>query len=954
MYTRRFTASSTFVCYSVMEDSDGAIWVTGSENGEAVVIKVDADGNFENCTNDPIQGITSPTTFVETPFTWTREDVYTFNNIAFTPTVRDITFQIDSLCKAPTCGAIELTGPQAICNLADSATYVASKTGMCATNLQWTLPAGTSSRMVNDSTVRLLFSAAGTYMIIAENNIACSVLRDTITVTVAPSPRSINLGNDTLICSANALSLDAGAVFARYVWQNNSTGQTLTVNASGTYYVTAWNLCNEQFSDTIVVNYRQPSDFTVTPQDTAYCVALGPIQFLASGGHTYQWTPATYLNDPQIANPVGTPTASIQYLVTITDTVCHISRDLPVNVTVTPSPRSINLGNDTLLCNAGTLVLDAGAGFTRYQWQNNSTAQTLSVSTSGTYYVSAWNNCNEEFTDTIVVSYRLPADFTVTPMDTTYCTPLAPIQFTATGGHLYQWTPATYLNDPQISNPVGMPTSSINYTVTITDTVCNRTQDLTVRVAVTPSPALNLGNDTLLCNASTLVLDAGAGFARYQWQDNSTAQTLSVNTPGTYYVRAWNNCNEESTDTIVVSYRLPTDFAVTPMDTTYCTPLAPIQFTATGGHLYQWTPATYLNNAQISNPVGMPTSSINYTVTITDTVCNRTQDLTVRVAVTPSPALNLGNDTVLCNAGVLVLDAGAGFTRYQWQDNSTSQTHTLSTAGTYYVNAWNSCNEEVSDTVQVSYRLPDFSVTPLDTAYCTATDPIRFSASGGHLYRWSPSTYLNNAQISNPVGTPDASILYNVTITDTVCNRTRDLSVNITVNQAPDLVLSKSNDITCSVAVTQLLVTGASRYEWIPDASLSALNIPNPVAKPDRTTTYMVRGFSDLGCETLDSITVNFEKIGISTIQLPSAFTPNGDGRNDIFRVIAPPSVEVKEFLIFNRWGELIFTSNNAAKGWNGTYKGAMQEAGAYYWFVKAVSPCGGDLFKKGNVILIR
>ncbi|MBW8685987.1 gliding motility-associated C-terminal domain-containing protein [Chitinophaga rhizophila] len=956
--THRYTSSQNLILSGAVEDSDGAIWLVGTEGNDAVVMRLTANGEFEYCTNEPVQGVTTPISISDHTFSWISQSLYNAQMTTHTPVVTDFTFQIDQLCNIPVCGNVQITGPATSCSLTDSLTYFASTGAVCATNWRWILPAGISSRMENDSMIRLLPSGAGTYEIIVENLAGCSIQRDTLTltVTVSSAPRSIHLGSDTTLCTAATLLLDAGAGFDRYLWQNNSTGRTLVASAAGTYFVRAWNSCNEEFSDTIQVRYRQPSDFIATPQDTTYCNPLSPVQLSATGGQVYQWSPATYLDNAQIANPVARPAATITYTVTITDTVCNVSQTRDVNIRITPSPRSINLGNDTSLCNATILLLDAGAGFARYQWQNNSTAQTLTVSSPGTYFVRAWNDCNEVFTDTVQVRYRSLSDFTATPQDTAYCIPSAAIQLSATGGQVYQWSPASFLDNAQIANPVARPDASITYTVTITDNVCNVTQTRDVEINITPSPrSISLGNDTVLCRAATLALDAGVGFARYQWQDNSTGQRFTVSGPGTYFVTAWNSCNEAFTDTIRVRSQAE-NFVVTPQDTMVCTSFAPVQLAASGGHLYQWSPVEFLDDPQVSNPVSRPGAAITYSVTITDTVCNVSRTLDVHVNVVVSPrSINLGNDTTLCNAATITLDAGAGFARYQWQDNSTNQTYNTGRAGIYTVRAWNSCNEMFTDNIRISQRSADnISVTPGDTAFCTATSPIQFNASGGDLYQWMPATYLDDPLISNPTGRPDASITYTVTISDTVCNYSRDLQVNVTVNASPDIQLSKTNDVNCAVGAAQLSVTGADRYEWMPDASLSAVDIANPVVRPRQTTTYRVKAYSTGGCMTEDSITVNFENTGVANIYLPTAFTPNGDGRNDIFRVVTTGAVEMKELSVFNRWGELVFSSNNISRGWDGTCKGVISEPGAYYWFVKATTPCAGEIFKRGHVILIK
>ncbi len=150
------------------------------------------------------------------------------------------------------------------------------------------------------------------------------------------------------------------------------------------------------------------------------------------------------------------------------------------------------------------------------------------------------------------------------------------------------------------------------------------------------------------------------------------------------------------------------------------------------------------------------------------------------------------------------------------------------------------------------------------------------------------------------------------------------------------------------------MATGGERYEWAPANSLNNAAVANPVARPQETITYTVTAYNSLGCSSQDSIKVFFNKIGSAEIYLPNAFSPNGDGRNDVFRLISIGGNTLKVFSVFNRWGELIYTTNDISRGWDGTFKGKFQEPGAYYWYLKAWNPCDGDVFKKGNVILVK
>jgi gliding motility-associated-like protein len=114
-----------------------------------------------------------------------------------------------------------------------------------------------------------------------------------------------------------------------------------------------------------------------------------------------------------------------------------------------------------------------------------------------------------------------------------------------------------------------------------------------------------------------------------------------------------------------------------------------------------------------------------------------------------------------------------------------------------------------------------------------------------------------------------------------------------------------------------------------------------------------VQGTDQNGCHGYDSITVNVTTAGKATFEVPNAFTPNGDGLNDCFGIRRWGNVSVEEFSIYNRWGELIFTTRNPSQCWDGSYKGQPQETGGYPYIIKAKTFCG-EITRKGVVMLIR
>jgi gliding motility-associated-like protein len=142
---------------------------------------------------------------------------------------------------------------------------------------------------------------------------------------------------------------------------------------------------------------------------------------------------------------------------------------------------------------------------------------------------------------------------------------------------------------------------------------------------------------------------------------------------------------------------------------------------------------------------------------------------------------------------------------------------------------------------------------------------------------------------------------------------------------------------------------------WKPDdGSLSNPNINNPVAKPTTTTIYTVYGYDHNGC--LDSAYVHVIVDSTMTEDIPSGFTPNGDGLNDVFRPVGLKFQNIVEFRVYNRWGQQLFYSNNPKVGWDGTFNGVPQDLGVYYYVIIAGRPGGDgvDVTYKGEVTLIR
>jgi gliding motility-associated-like protein len=149
----------------------------------------------------------------------------------------------------------------------------------------------------------------------------------------------------------------------------------------------------------------------------------------------------------------------------------------------------------------------------------------------------------------------------------------------------------------------------------------------------------------------------------------------------------------------------------------------------------------------------------------------------------------------------------------------------------------------------------------------------------------------------------------------------------------------------------QLGVVGADSYVWTPNYSLSCDDCQYPIASPQVTTSYFVEGSFE-GCSSFDTITITVNDI-YTFLWIPNSFTPNGDLLNDEF-VIAGENIKEFKILLFNRWGELLFQSNNIGNCWGGFYKGKKVPSGVYVYKVEVLSENSENIEKFGHINLMR
>ncbi|MDQ3046082.1 MAG: PKD domain-containing protein [Bacteroidota bacterium] len=431
------------------------------------------------------------------------------------------------------------------------------------------------------------------------------------------------------------------------------------------------------------------------------------------------------------------------------------------------------------------------------------------------------------------------------------------------------------------------------------------------------------------------------------------------------------NCNN---GTFKFDFQLPPVVATFSIDSAQgCAPYT-IDFNnvSTPGADYLWD----FGNGDTSTVIYNPTITYNtpgtYTVTLTvnNGVCNASDTAIQIITVYPGITADFGLVNAPCSNTVNFFDSSAvGPAAWNWDfgdgigtSNLQNPVYVYAAAGSYDITLISSTINGCPDTSVFTFvNLSGATVSPGDTICLGETSQL--TATGGYAYSWSPSGTLNNSTIASPVASPAATTTYTVTVStltsggDT-CILTLTTTVTVYNPALVPLTATADNDTIFEGETTVIHANTDTTLNilWTPLGAFSNPGNFNQTVSPLTTTTYTVTIIDSMGCPRSATVTIYVRSLKCTdeSVFVPNTFTPNGDGKNDLFRVKSN-SIDEIYFAVYNRWGELMFeTTDINAKGWDGIHKGMKADPAVFAWYLKAKCYNGDEFFKKGNVTLIR
>jgi gliding motility-associated-like protein len=317
------------------------------------------------------------------------------------------------------------------------------------------------------------------------------------------------------------------------------------------------------------------------------------------------------------------------------------------------------------------------------------------------------------------------------------------------------------------------------------------------------------------------------------------------------------------------------------------------------------------------------------------------------VSITPNP------DSICAGTSDILTASGAG--SYIWApDTGLSDTTGSSvTAGpantiTYTVTGTIAgCTGSNTITLTVIPN-PVVTIAPSSALVCPG-ESIILTAGGAMNYSWTPATGLNQTTGATVIAAPDNTTTYTVNGISGDCSA----SETITVTVLPYAIAEAGNDTTIDLGdFATLHGSGGITYSWTPQDYLTCSDCPSPQASPVITTTYTLTVTDSNGCQATDFVTV-FVDIKCGEVYIPTIFSPNGDGINDIFYVRGNCITKMK-FRVYDRWGEKIFSSEDPAIGWDGKYRGIQMDPGTFVYFVIVTFTDGSEVKNRGNFTLVK
>lgn len=406
-----------------------------------------------------------------------------------------------------------------------------------------------------------------------------------------------------------------------------------------------------------------------------------------------------------------------------------------------------------------------------------------------------------------------------------------------------------------------------------------------------------------------------------------------------------------------VSVRDKPAIALAFADTLICS-IDTLQLHASGSGIFSWGPAVNIYNQNSDAPYVYPKSTTVYTATLNENGCVNTANVQVRVV--DSVTLRAAPDTIICLTDKVQLTAFGDGLKYTWTPAASlndphSKTPVATPAGDtrYQVLAEiGKCSK--LDAINIRTAPYPRANAGTDTTICYGDTARLHGTTDAPTFYWTPQQALNDPANLNAIAFPKATTVYTLIAQDPWSGCPKATRSNVKVNVLSQIHAFAGND-TAAVAgqPLQLHGSGATFFDWQPPTYLNRNDISDPIALLNDNFGYVMKTYTKEGCFAYDTIHIRIFKTK-PDIFVPNAFHAGSGGTNNTLRPIPVGIRSIDYFRVYNRWGQLVYQTTDASRGWDGTIGGKTQDTGTYVWMVEGTDYTGKRVFHKGVAVLIR
>jgi len=810
-------------------------------------------------------------------------------------------------------------------------------------NVTLSAPPGFTYLWSNGNTAQniTLSNSANVTVTITDAN-GCSVSSATTIVTVNPLPVTplIVASGATTFCAGNSVGLNAPSGFS-YLWSNGETTQSISVSVSGNYslQVTDANGCISNISNTIAVTvFPTPPTPIITASSNSICSGSS-IVLSASNSLSYLWSNGSTTQDITVSSPGN-------YSLTSTDVNgCTSASSSVFSLTENPLPPTPAIVASGILnfCEGSSVTLTGPAGYTNYIWNSSTTNNqnnTITISGIYTLQVTDANGCTSpESLPVEVIVYPIPSTPTILAN--------GPVAF-CDGGSVQlsvNDVNVTYLWSNGATTQTLFVDASGNFSVEITNQqgcVSSASAITTVvEFPIPPVPVITSLNGTSVCEGTTTNLVCSSA-ASYLWQPNGeTTQSIEVGSAGNYSVSIIDNngcASISSLATTISLLPLPATPLITANGlTTFCFGNS-VELSSSSAINNSWNSGETTQNITVTN------SGDFYVVVLGANGCLSLPSNTIEVEVNtppPPPAIVANGPLTFCDGNSVILSV-TNSQSYLWSNGSIVQSQEFNQTEGITVDVLDVCGVPYTLQAQVTVlQQPIVLFDGIDTVGCVPllTTFNNLSANYNEIF-WDFGDGSSSAEI-NPLHTYSNAGKYTVSLVaisqeGCIGYYSKNLLIDAWSVPIADFKTNPESKIKISkpnVEFTDLSEGNVNLWNWSMDGDIFS-ELQNPFYKFADTGSYNVKLWikSVEGCEDTISKTVLIN--GDLILYVPNTFTPNNDGTNDVFlplgTYINPKEYNLK---IFDRWGQIVYETNDMFKGWDGdTGSGNVKHTQVYYW----------------------